>query len=222
MARNTVLITGANRGIGLALARQFAQRGDHVVAVCRHASPELEATGARIESGIDVTDASAVATLAGRIADTRIDMLVLNAGILERDSLADPGFDGIRRQFEVNALGPLRVVHALVDRLGKGARVALITSRMGSVEDNTSGAYYGYRASKAALNAIGKSLAIDLAPRGVSVVLLHPGYVATDMVGGTGDVTPEQAAKQLIERIDALVPEGSGTFVHANGSPLPW
>lgn len=222
MAGRTVLITGANRGIGLALTQQFTARGDAVVAVCRHSGDALEATGARIESGIDVTDAAAVGTLARRLADTRLDILVANAGILERDSLADPGFNGIRRQFDVNALGPLRVVHALVDQLGNGAKIALITSRMGSVEDNTSGAYYGYRASKAALNAIGKSLAIDLAPRGIAVVLLHPGYVATDMVGGTGDVTPAQAAKQLIDRIDALAPQGSGTFVHANGSPLPW
>ena len=222
MEGKSVLITGANRGIGLALTQQFAARGDAVIAVCRHSSDALEATGARIEAGIDVTDATAVATLATRLGQAPLDILVLNAGVLQRDSLSDPGFDGIRRQFEVNALGPLRVVHALVDRLARGAKVALITSRMGSVEDNTSGAYYGYRASKAALNAIGKSLSIDLAPRGISVVLLHPGYVATDMVGGTGDVTPAQAAQQLIERIDALAPEGSGTFVHANGTPLPW
>jgi NAD(P)-dependent dehydrogenase (short-subunit alcohol dehydrogenase family) len=93
---------------------------------------------------------------------------------------------------------------------------------MGSVEDNTSGAYYGYRASKAALNAIGKSLAIDLAPRGISVILLHPGYVATDMVGGSGDVSPAQAADGLIARVDALTPDRSGTFQHANGTLLPW
>ena len=222
MANKTVLITGANRGIGLALTQHFTKRGDRVIAVCRKSSDALEATGAQVEAGIDVSDEAAVEALARRVGDARIDILVPNAGILERDTFAAPGFDGVRRQFTVNALGPLLVVHALRDRLADGAKIGLITSRMGSVEDNTSGGYYGYRASKAALNAIGKSLAIDLAPRGISVVLLHPGYVATDMVGGSGDVSPEQAAKQLIERIDALTPERSGTFQHANGATLPW
>ena len=219
----TILITGANRGIGLALTQQFAARGDRVIAVCRKSSDALEATGAQVEAGIDVTDEAAVAALARRLADTRIDILVPNAGILERDSLESlDGFDGFRRQIAVNAMGPLLVVHALRDRLADGAKIGLITSRMGSVEDNTSGGYYGYRASKAALNAIGKSLALDLAPRGISVVLLHPGYVGTDMVGGHGDVTPDQAATQLIARIDALTPKQSGTFQHANGTSLPW
>ena len=219
---NTVFITGANRGIGLALAQQFAARGDHVIAVCRSPSEALAATGARVEAGIDVTDEAAVAALVQRLGDVRIDTLVLNAGILERDSLSTLAVDGFRRQIEVNALGPLLVVHALRDRLADGGKVALITSRMGSMEDNTSGGYYGYRASKAALNAIGKSLSVDLAPRRISVVLLHPGYVATEMVGGSGDVTPSQAATQLIARIDALGPDKTGTFQHANGSPLPW
>jgi NAD(P)-dependent dehydrogenase (short-subunit alcohol dehydrogenase family) len=224
MARsgNTVLITGANRGIGLALAQQFTGRGDDVIAVCRRTSDPLEATGARVEAGIDVADEAAVDALAKRLQRDRIDLLLLNAGILERDSLSSLGVDGFRRQIEVNALGPLLVVHALRDRLADGGKIALITSRMGSMEDNTSGGYYGYRASKAALNAIGRSLAVDLAPRGISVVLLHPGYVATDMVGGSGDVTPDQAATQLIARIDALDQAHSGSFQHANGTPLPW
>ena len=143
MATNTVLVTGANRGIGLALTQHFTARGDRVIGVCRKSSDALEATGAQVEAGIDVGDEAAVAALAKRLPDARIDTLVCNAGILERDSLADPGFECVRRQFEVNALGPLRVVHALRDRLADGAKVALITSRMGSVEDNTSGGYYG-------------------------------------------------------------------------------
>ncbi|UHQ19578.1 SDR family oxidoreductase [Lysobacter sp. KIS68-7] len=218
----TVLITGANRGIGLALTQQFASRGDKVIAVCRKASDALAATGAQVEAGIDVTDEAAVTALAKRLANARIDILIPNAGILERDSLESLGLDSVQRQLSVNAMGPLLVVHALRDRLADGAKIGLITSRMGSVEDNTSGGYYGYRASKAALNAIGKSLALDLAPRGISVVLLHPGYVGTDMVGGHGDVTPEQAATQLIARIDGLTPKQSGTFQHANGTSLPW
>jgi len=218
----TILITGANRGIGLALTQQFAARGDKVIAICRKSSDALEATGAQVEAGIDVTDEAAVTALAKRLSDVRIDILIPNAGILERDSLESLGFDSFNRQVAVNAMGPLLVVHALRDRLADGAKIGLITSRMGSMEDNTSGGYYGYRASKAALNAIGKSLAMDLAPRGISVVLLHPGYVGTDMVGGHGDVTPEQSATQLIARIDALTPKQSGTFQHANGSSLPW
>jgi len=221
----TVLITGANRGIGLALAQQFAARGDHVIAVCRHASDALAATGARVEAGIDVTDADAIAALAQRLGGERIDLLLLNAGIMARDALGQidgAGFDAMRRQFEVNALGPLRVAQALLGQLGEGAKIGIVTSRMGSVADNTSGNAYGYRASKSAVNAIGKSLAMDLRPRGIAVFLLHPGYVATDMVGGTGDVTPEQAAAQLVERLDTLTLAQTGTFWHANGSPLPW
>lgn len=222
---NTVLITGANRGIGLALTRQFSARGDRVIGVCRRSSDALQQTGARIEAGIDVTDGDALAALAQRLGDSRIDTLVLNAGILAKESLGridDAGFDSIRRQFEVNALGPLRVAQALLGQLAAGAKVGIITSRMGSVTDNSSGGAYGYRASKAAVNAIGKSLAVDLQPRGIAVFLLHPGYVATDMVGGTGDVTPEQAATQLVQRLDTLTLAQTGTFWHANGSALAW
>lgn len=221
----TVLITGANRGIGLALTKHFTARGDRVIAVCRRSSPGLDDTGAQVESGVDVGDDAAVAALAQRLSDVRIDTLVLNAGILERESLGSidaAGFESMRRQFEVNALGPLRVAQALLDHLAVGAKIGIITSRMGSVADNSSGGRYGYRASKAAVNAIGKSLAVDLKPRGVAVFLLHPGYVATDMVGGTGDVSPEQAAAQLVERLDTLELEQTGTFWHANGSELPW
>ena len=221
----TILITGANRGIGLALAQQFAARGDDVIGVCRHGSDALAATGARVESGVDVTDGAAVDALARRLGDVRIDTLVLNAGILANESLGqidDAGFDAMRRQFEVNALGPLRVAQALRGHLAAGGRIGIITSRMGSVADNSSGGYYGYRASKAAVNAIGKSLAQDLRSRGIAVALLHPGYVATDMVGGRGDVTPAQAAKQLVARLDALTLAESGSFWHADGSALPW
>ena len=223
MAR--VLITGANRGIGLALAETYAARGDTVVGACRTDSWELRRTGAQVEAGVDVTDDTALAGLARRLAGMRLDILVCNAGILSRQALGDideAGFDAMRRQFEVNALGPLRTVQALAGCLGDGAKVGIITSRMGSMEDNGSGGYYGYRASKAAVNAIGKSLAIDLRPRGIAVFLLHPGYVATDMVGRIGDVSPAQAAAQLVERLDALDIGRTGTFWHANGTPLPW
>ena len=222
---STILITGANRGIGLALTRRFRQRGDEVIAVCRQSSAELDATGARVEAGIDVADDAAVAGLRQRLGDARIDVLVLNAGIFRNERLGELGADAIatiREQFEVNTLGPLRVAEAVLGHLRDGAKVAITTSRMGSIADNTSGAYYGYRASKAAVNAVGKSLANDLRPRGIAVVLLHPGYVATDMVDNQGDVSPDESARALIDRIDSLTLTDSGAFWHANGSSLPW
>jgi NAD(P)-dependent dehydrogenase (short-subunit alcohol dehydrogenase family) len=221
----TILITGANRGIGLALAGQYAARGDTVIGVCRHASDALAETGARVEADVDVADDAALAALARRLQDVRIDVLVCNAGILSNEvfgRIDAEGFEHMRRQFEVNALGPLRVVQALRGRLADGGKVGIVTSRMGSMADNSSGGYYGYRASKAAVNAIGKSLAVDLAMSDVAVVLLHPGYVATDMVGGKGDVSPDEAARGLIAQLDALTPARSGSFVHANGTALPW
>jgi NAD(P)-dependent dehydrogenase (short-subunit alcohol dehydrogenase family) len=217
----TVLVTGANRGIGLELCRQFAARGDAVVATCRKASPELRETGAEIYEGIDVTDDDSVRALARALEGRRIDILVNCAGILTRESLDDLAFDRIREQFEVNAVAPLRVTAALAGCLGQGTKVAIITSRMGSIQDNTSGGRYGYRMSKAAVNIAGRSLAHDLKERGVSVFLLHPGMVATELTGHQG-IPPEEAAGDLIARIDTLTPEQSGTFWHAKGDPLPW
>ena len=221
----TVLITGANRGIGLALTRQFTARGDRVIAACRHSSDALDATGAQVEAGVDVTDDAALADLAHRLGDTRLDVVVLNAGIMTREAFGRidaAAWEDMRRQFEVNALGPLRVAQALSGHLGEGAKIGIITSRMGSVADNGSGGRYGYRASKSAVNAIGKSLAGGLAPRGGAGFLLHPGFVATDMVGGNGEVTPEHAAGQLVARLDTLGMPQTGTFWHANGTELPW
>jgi NAD(P)-dependent dehydrogenase (short-subunit alcohol dehydrogenase family) len=149
---------------------------------------------------------------------------VNNAGVLVwGDRLGSLDVDGIRRQFEVNALAPLRVTDALRERLGPGAKVALITSRMGSIDDNSSGGAYGYRMSKAALNMAGKSLAVDLRSSGVAVAILHPGMVKTDMVGNHGgQVEPDDAARGLLARVDALTLETTGGFWHANGQRLPW
>lgn len=222
---NTALITGSNRGIGLALTQHLCARGDHVIATCRHASTALQATAAQIETGIDVVDDVALMALAKRLGEQRIDRLWLNAGILNKERLGEidaSGFSGMHRQFEVNALGPLRVAQALAGHLMDGAKIGIITSRMGSIEDNSSGGYYGYRASKAAVNAIGKSLAIDLAPRRIAVFLLHPGFVATDMGGPNSQVSPAESASQLVALLDHLEFTQSGSFWHANGSPLPW
>jgi NAD(P)-dependent dehydrogenase (short-subunit alcohol dehydrogenase family) len=219
---STVLITGANRGIGLEITRQLVARGDRVIATCRTPSRELAASGATVEANVDVSDSASVEALARRLEGRPLDWLVNNAGQLSVDSLDQLDEPAIRRQFEVNALGPLRVTAALAPLLRDGGKVALVTSRMGSMGDNTSGRMYGYRMSKAALNAAGVSLAHDLAPRGIAVAILHPGYVRTEMTGGNGDLEPADAARNLIARIDELTPASSGRFLHSNGSALPW
>ncbi|MGA8258652.1 MAG: SDR family oxidoreductase [Arenicellales bacterium] len=218
----TTVITGASRGIGLELARQAAARGDDVIAVCRKSTPELEALGVRIESGIDVSVQEDVNRLSERLSNTSIDLLINNAGILSRQSLDKLDFDEIRRQFEVNSLGPLRVTAALRGLLKDGAKVGIVSSRMGSVADNTSGGHYGYRMSKAAVNIAGVSLARDLRDRDISVLLLHPGYVSTDMTNHSGTVKPADAAAGILARLDALTLDNTGTFRHANGEELPW
>jgi NAD(P)-dependent dehydrogenase (short-subunit alcohol dehydrogenase family) len=219
----TVLVTGANRGIGLEYCRQLQARGDQVIAVCREPSPELEALGVRIEAGIELSSEAAIAELVGRLGDLQLNVLILNAGILQSMGLEDLDPEGIRRQFEVNALAPLLLVRALLDHLPRGAKVALMTSRMGSIDDNTSGGSYGYRMSKVALNIAGKSLAIDLRPRGIAVAILHPGLVRTRMINfNPQGISPEESVRGLLARIDALSLESSGTFWHANGQVLPW
>lgn len=218
----TVLITGANRGIGLAFTQHYLAAGHHVIAVCRQPSEELLNSNASIIKDIDVSEASSMALLSEAIADQTIDILINNAGIFQNETVVDMNFEQIERQFHVNAVAPLRVVDALHDKMPAGSKIALITSRMGSIADNGSGAYYGYRMSKAALNAAGKSLAHDLKIRGISVAILHPGMVSTAMIGYAGDVTPEQAVKGLSARIEALNLANSGTFWHANGDTLPW
>ncbi len=221
MAR-TALVTGANRGIGLALCRRLKEGGREVIGVCRKSSPALDALGVRVEVGVDVRSDDAVAGLARRLKDVALDELICSAGILREDGLDDGAYDDIRAQLEVNAIAPLRVVASLHRQVRRGGKIALITSRMGSIGDNGSGGYYGYRMSKAALNAAGMSLARDLAAAGIAVAILHPGYVRTDMTGNSGNVDPADAAKQLVDRIDALTPETTGTFWHANGQVLPW
>jgi len=219
----TYLVTGSNRGIGYEYCRQLQARGDRVIAVCRSASAELKQLGVRVEEGIDITSDTSVAALGDRLDNTQIDVLINNAGILKRVTLEDLDFESIREQFEVNALGPLRVTHALLPLLKTGSKIVMMTSRMGSIGDNTSGSSYGYRMSKVALSMASKSLAHDLKPRGIAVAILHPGLVQTRMTNFTsGGITSEESVKGLLARIDELTLENTGTFWHANGEVLPW
>ncbi len=217
----TVLITGANRGIGLELCRQLRARGDEVIALCRKGSPELEALGVRLFEQVDVTDPAALKSVSQDLGDSQIDVLINNAGIFGNESFDRLDFDRIREHFEVNALGALQVTSTMSPHLTKGSKVILITSRMGSIGDNGSGSYYGYRMAKAALNMAGVNLAHDFRSKGVSVAILHPGMVATDMTGRHG-IPPAESAAGLISRIDELRLEDSGGFWHANGERLPW
>lgn len=225
-----VVITGANRGIGLELARYYNQKNYTVIGICRKSSEELDKIASIVISEVDVRSEDSIKRVGEVLSEAlidsesgqKIDILINNAGVFMNETLDDMNFDDIQTQMEINAIAPLQMTHALQSLLWEGSKVAMITSRMGSIADNSSGSYYGYRASKAALNAFGKSLAVDLKPKGIALALLHPGFVQTRMVGFNGDITPEQSAQGLAARIEALDLENSGGFWHSNGELLPW
>jgi NAD(P)-dependent dehydrogenase (short-subunit alcohol dehydrogenase family) len=220
-----VVITGANRGIGFELAKLYALKGYAVTGICRDTSVELEDIAEQVISGIDLTATKAieaVGSLVEQLIDGPVHILINNAGIFSNETLDDLNLARIRQQFEVNAIIPLQIAHALLPLMEEGSKIANITSRMGSMGDNGSGGYYGYRASKAALNAFGKSLAVDLKDRGIAVAQIHPGFVQTRMVNFQGEITPEQAASGIMARIAQLDMLNTGSFWHSNGQELPW
>ena len=217
----TYLVTGASRGIGYELCRQLKNNGETVIAVCRSTSEQLDGLGVQVEADTHITSDESVADLAARLKGTPIDVLINNAGVYKKSTLDNLDFDGIRQQFEVNSLGALRITHALLPNLSPGSKVAIITSRMGSIADNTSGSSYGYRMSKVALSMAGKSLSIDLKPQQIAVAILHPGLVSTDMTNYNG-ISTEESVQGLLDRINQLNLDSSGTFWHANGEVLPW
>ena len=225
------LVTGTTSGLGRRFALVLAACGAKVALTGRRAERLDELAKEIRESGgtchpipFDITDEKQIPEVVDKAQKELglVDILVNNAGILRRETLDNLDFDSIRAQFEVNALGPLRVTAALRTNLSTGSKVAIITSRMGSIADNTSGSRYGYRMSKAAVNMAGASLAHDMRHSGVAVALLHPGFVKTDMTGGMGDVSTETSVRGLVARIDGLELSNSGTFWHAQGQILPW
>jgi len=221
MARYVVV--GANRGIGLEMVKQLAARGEQMVAGCRSASPELRETGAEVHENVDVTDDASVERFATAVsAGGLVDVLVHVSGILKGDNLDTLDWDTLREQLEVNTLGPLRMARAFAPKMTEGSKIGILSSRVGSLADNTSGNNYGYRISKTAVNMAGLNLAHDLAPRSIAVLILHPGFVRTEMTGGRGHIGPEESARGLIQRLDELGMKETGTFWHADGSQLPW
>ena len=220
---STYLITGSNRGIGLELCNQIHNRGDEVIATCRRASQELINLGVRIEENIDISSEEAITNLAKKLSGINLDCIINNAGIYEFNSLEDFQKKSILRQFEVNALGPIIMTQSLRHLLKRPSKVAFITSRMGSIGDNSSGSSYGYRMSKVALSMGAKSLSLDLLKEEIYVAILHPGLVSTRMTGLTRNgITTEESVNRILKRIDSLNKNNSGTFWHANGQVLPW
>lgn len=218
----TVLVTGANRGIGLAFAQAYAGRGDRVIATARAGADTEDLQRATREIlTLDVTDDDSIGAFATALGQTPIDLLIHNAGILISDDLDHFDPSVFMKQIELNALGPLRLTRALRPQLSlaEAPRLVCLTSRMGSIADNSSGAMYGYRASKAALNAVVKSLSLDLP---WPVFAVHPGWVATRMTNHRGQLTPEESVARMVALIDRLGPEQTGHFFHCEGHELPW
>lgn len=221
MSKN-VVITGANRGIGLALAKACKKQGDKVYALCRTSTAELDALGVVVISNVDITTHTSISRAVTALQDIKIDLLINNAGILRDESLNDFNQNTIVEQFNVNALAPLVLTQALLGNLSTGSKIAFITSRMGSITDNSSGGRYGYRMSKAALNIGAMSMAKDLESQNIAVGIYHPGYVQTDMVNHGGDISAEVSAQRLLGLMNNLSMSESGVFKHSNGEILPW
>ena len=224
--RPSVLITGANRGLGLEFARQFHAAGYRVVATARKpdAADTLKALGVRVEQ-LDVTDPASVAALAKTLANEPLDVLINNAGISGRNrSIASADFQSVERVLSVNTIGPMRVTQALLPNLRKGKRklVVNISSGLGSIENNTRGGNYGYRESKAALNMFTRSLAAELRPDGFKCIVMSPGWVRTDMGGPAARLSPAESIGAMITVMDGLKPEDSGRFLNYTGKPVPW
>jgi len=230
---DNILISGANRGVGLEFVRQYAAAGWRVHACCRRPERATELIRLAAASGgevsihpLDVTNAAQIAALPAILGDGPLEVLVNNAGVYGQDD-ADFGNTDVAawlHTFHVNAIAPLKLMEALAEPIARGHRrlVACLSSKMGSMADNRSGGSYVYRSSKAALNAVVKSAAVDLRSRGITVVALHPGWVLTDMGGPNAEITTAQSVGAMRAVLDGLTPADSGRFIDLDGSTIPW
>jgi NAD(P)-dependent dehydrogenase (short-subunit alcohol dehydrogenase family) len=230
---STTLVTGASRGLGLEFARQYAAEGWQVFAACRAPKAAKELQRIAAESGervrileMDVTDAASVQAAAAALKGEGIDLLLNNAGVGGPPGQQLGGLDyaAWARVLDTNTLGPMRVSEAFLENVARSRdkRIVTITSGMGSIADNTSGGRYAYRSSKAAVNMVMKSLSVDLAPRGITCVVMNPGWVRTDMGGSGGKLSPAESITAMRSVIAALKPEDSGKFLNYNGKDFPW
>lgn len=229
----TVLITGANRGIGLELTRQYLDAGWHVIATCRNpaAALDLKQLAGRAPAQVsieplDVRDENEVSSLARKLSGTSVDLLINNAGVRRMDAFTFGEIDtgAFRETMDINVLGPLKVAESFVPHLETGGDPLLVmmSSNLGSIEKNREGGDYGYRASKAALNAVMRSLAVDLADRGIAVIALHPGWVKTDMGGRKAPLSVEESVRGIRAVLGGLSLRDTGRFLRWDGHEEPW
>ena len=232
MASRTILITGANRGIGLELSEQFAEDGWQVLACCRNPADAgqlqaLSERGLAIElHALDVTDYAQMATLSDQLANRSIDILLSNAGIYgsKGASFGEIEAEEWRQVLEVNTIAPLMLVQAFVEQVAASQQklVAVISSKVGSIADNSSGGSYIYRSSKTAVNQVVKSLSIDLSDRDISVISLHPGWVQTEMGGPNAEISTDESVSGLKSILQSAGLAQSGQFIEFNGNSIPW
>lgn len=236
-SKKTVLITGANRGIGLSFIKSYLKRGWKVIGTARNPSDAHALQNLLTSAGsenlkilpLDVSDENSINQLPELIKGVKLNLLINNAGVYINDGKIPEdklNSNSILNQFKVNSLGPLLISTLLLPNLelGSPSKIVNITSRLGSIGDNSSGNSYGYRASKAALNMFTKTLHLDFTTSGkhIAVLALHPGYVQTDMSDQKGDISPDEAVERMISRIDELYLSNSGRFLHRDGQELPW
>ncbi len=224
----TVLITGANRGLGLEFTRQYAAEGWRVHACCRHPDKAKDlktVEGEVVRHKLDVTDGLQVAGLSRELADEAIDLLINNAGVYgEHKTFQDTDLDEWLEVLAINTVAPFRMARRFADHVARGERkvIASVSSGLASIARNDSGGIYPYRSSKAALNMVVKGLSVDLADRGIVVVAFAPGWVRTDMGGEGAELNPEESIAALRKSIDALTPADSGRYMDRFGEDLPW
>lgn len=232
MTKPSVLITGANRGIGLKLTEQFALDEWQVIACCRNPNEAIqlqalakEQTAIEIHA-LDVTNYVQMADLAKQLSDRPIDILLSNAGIFGSKGVGFGDVDAkeFQQVLEVNTIAPLMLVQNFVDHVAASNRklVAVISSKVGSIADNSGGGLYVYRSSKTAVNQVVKCLSIDLADRGISVISLHPGWVQTEMGGPNAEITTDQSVSGLKSILQSADLHQSGQFIEYDGNNIPW
>ncbi len=225
----TALITGANRGIGLEFSRQYAAMGWRVIATCHDpgSAADLKSISGDVSvEAMDVSDYANIQSLAKSLKREAIDVLVNNAGIHgpRPSRVGGIDYDAWAEVLKINTMGPMKVSEAFVEHVARSDlnTIVTITSKMGSIADNESGGAYPYRSSKAAVNAVMKSLAVDLRPRGITVVVFHPGWVATDMGGPSAPVGPDESVAGMIKTISKLKLSDSGKFLNYDGKKVAW